>query len=44
MKKTNCDSAEKNCPIFPSMGVRLHWSFEEPAAFNGSHEEKLRLA
>jgi arsenate reductase len=38
---TVCDRAEKNCPIFPGMGVRLHWSFEDPAAFEGSEEGKL---
>jgi len=38
---TVCDRAEKNCPIFPGMGVRLHWSFEDPAAFQGSEGEKL---
>ena len=38
---TVCGDAEKNCPIFPGAGKRLHWGFEDPAAFNGSHEEKL---
>jgi arsenate reductase (thioredoxin) len=38
---TVCDRAEQNCPIFPGMGVRLHWSFEDPAAFEGTQEEKL---
>ena len=38
---TVCDSAEKNCPIFPGMGTRLHWSFEDPAAFEGTDKEKL---
>ena len=38
---TVCDSAEKNCPIFPGMGIRMHWSFEDPAAFEGSQDEKL---
>jgi arsenate reductase len=23
------------------MGVRLHWSFEDPAAFEGTESEKL---
>jgi arsenate reductase len=37
-----CDEAEKNCPaIFPGMGQRLHWSFEDPAAIVGSDDEKL---
>jgi len=38
---TVCDRAEKNCPIFPGMGFRLHWSFEDPAEFEGPYEEKL---
>ncbi|MBN1148490.1 MAG: arsenate reductase ArsC [Anaerolineales bacterium] len=39
---TVCGNAEKNCPIFPGMGVRLHWSFEDPAAFDGDDEAKLQ--
>lgn len=35
---TVCDRAEKSCPIFPGMGIRLHWSFEDPAAFQGTPE------
>lgn len=39
---TVCDDAEKNCPtIFPGVSHRLHWSFEDPAAFQGSEEAKL---
>ncbi len=39
---TLCDEAEKSCPaIFPGIGQILHWSFEDPAAFVGSDEEKL---
>ena len=39
---TLCNKAEKSCPaIFPGMGQRLHWSFEDPATFVGSEEEKL---
>ncbi|HXE97611.1 MAG TPA: arsenate reductase ArsC [Dongiaceae bacterium] len=39
---TVCDgaSAEK-CPVFPGTAGRLNWSFEDPAATEGSHEEKL---
>jgi arsenate reductase len=39
---TVCDetSAEK-CPIFPGVTKRLHWSFPDPSALTGSHEEKL---
>ena len=38
---TVCDMAEQRCPIFPGMGVRLHWSFEDPASYKGSEVEKL---
>lgn len=39
---TVCDHAEENCPTtFPGVGQRMHWSFEDPAAFRGSEEEKL---
>lgn len=39
---TVCDDAEKNCPsIWPGINRREHWSFEDPAAFEGSDEEKL---
>jgi arsenate reductase len=38
---TVCSRAEERCPIFPGMGVRLHWHFDDPAAFTGTPEEKL---
>jgi arsenate reductase (thioredoxin) len=39
---TVCDDAEKNCPAtWPGVNERLHWSFEDPAKFEGSPEEKL---
>ncbi len=39
---TVCDEAEENCPTaFPSISQRIHWSFEDPASFVGSDEEKL---
>jgi len=39
---TVCDDAEKNCPtVWPGVNKRLHWSFEDPAAVEGSEEEKL---
>ena len=37
---TVCSNAEERCPIFPGMGTRIHWPFEDPAAFQGSDEEK----
>ncbi|HCS41156.1 MAG TPA: low molecular weight phosphatase family protein [Anaerolineaceae bacterium] len=40
---TVCDQAEKNCPTtWPGINQKLHWSFEDPAAIEGSDEEKLQ--
>jgi arsenate reductase (thioredoxin) len=36
-----CDEAAQTCPIFPGFATNLHWSFEDPASFTGSHEERL---
>jgi arsenate reductase len=38
---TVCSNAEARCPIFPGVGARLHWPFEDPAAVEGTDEEKL---
>jgi arsenate reductase len=38
---TVCSRAEEKCPIFPGMGQRLHWPFDDPAAVQGSEEEQL---
>jgi arsenate reductase len=39
---TVCDDADKNCPtVWPGVNTRMHWSFEDPAAFQGTDEEKL---
>ncbi len=38
---TVCSNAEARCPIFPGMGTRLHWPFDDPAAFRGTDAEKL---
>jgi arsenate reductase (thioredoxin) len=38
---TVCSNAEERCPIFPFSSQRLHWPFEDPAAFAGSADEKL---
>jgi arsenate reductase len=39
---TVCDetSAER-CPLFPGITKRLHWSFPDPSALQGTHDEKL---
>ena len=38
---TVCAEAE-TCPIFPGLRMEtLHWHFEDPATFTGTHEEKM---
>lgn len=33
---TVCDDADKNCPtLWPGVNTRMHWSFEDPATFEG---------
>ena len=39
---TVCDDADQNCPAgLPGISERMHWSFEDPARFEGTEEEKL---
>lgn len=38
---TVCDNARDNCPVFPGAAARLHWSFEDPAAVQGTEEVRL---
>ncbi len=39
---TVCDEADKNCPVgLVRAAQRMHWSFEDPAAFKGTEEERL---
>jgi arsenate reductase len=39
---TVCDDASaERCPIFPGVTTRLHWSFPDPSAIQGTHDEKL---
>jgi arsenate reductase (thioredoxin) len=40
---TVCDNAKESCPIFPGKTVTIHRNFEDPAALQGSEEEKLAL-
>ena len=38
---TVCDNASDACPVFPAGTSRLHWSFEDPAAAEGTEEQRL---
>ena len=38
---TVCDNARDNCPVFPSNATRIHWSFDDPAAVQGTEEVRL---
>jgi arsenate reductase len=39
---TVCDeTSAEQCPFFPGITTRLHWSFADPSGFTGTQEEKL---
>ena len=39
---TVCSEAEaEGCPIFSGAATRLHWPFDDPSKFTGTHEERL---
>jgi arsenate reductase len=40
---TVCDKANESCPVFPGSGLRLHRSFEDPAALEGDERQRLAL-
>jgi arsenate reductase len=39
---TVCDNAAESCPTFPRDPERIHWGFDDPAAVEGSEEEKMQ--
>lgn len=42
---TVCDEANaEQCPVFPGMADRIHWSFPDPSRFQGTWEEQLAQA
>jgi arsenate reductase len=40
---TVCDNARETCPVFPGKTERIHWSFDDPAAAEGTREERLAV-
>jgi ArsR family transcriptional regulator, arsenate/arsenite/antimonite-responsive transcriptional repressor / arsenate reductase (thioredoxin) len=38
---TVCDRARESCPVFPGDPERIHWSFADPSAVEGSETQKL---
>jgi arsenate reductase len=39
---TVCDAANESCPVFPGDPARIHWSFPDPSAAQGSEAERFR--
>jgi arsenate reductase len=40
---TVCDNAKENCPVFPGHSKRIHKAFQDPAALQGTEDERLAL-
>lgn len=40
---TVCDAARETCPWFPRPAERLHMSFDDPAAAQGSEAERMAV-
>ena len=40
---TVCDNARESCPVFPAATRTMHHSFDDPAALQGTEEERLSL-
>jgi arsenate reductase len=40
---TVCDNAKESCPFFPGKSERVHHAFDDPAAYEGTEEERLAV-
>ena len=40
---TVCDQARQSCPVFPGAHESLHWSYEDPAAAEGTDEQRMAI-
>lgn len=40
---TVCDQARQSCPVFPGVHESLHWGYEDPAAAEGTEEERVKV-
>ena len=40
---TVCDNAKESCPIYAGHSNRLHHAFEDPAAVEGTYEDRLAV-
>jgi len=38
---TVCDNAKQTCPVFPGKYEKIHWNLDDPAAAEGTEEEKM---
>ena len=40
---TVCDRAKEACPVFPGATSMLHWSLDDPAAAQGTEQERQKI-
>ena len=40
---TTCDGARQSCPAFPGVARNYHWDLEDPAAAEGTGEERMAV-